>query len=93
MKKPSKCYTCYGMCYCDYTLMRYVVTMKQSSTHLQVNQFWSISKLYKKYEDKVHWTHKLLWNTKHALNCSNEPKKLASNALDASWIVLLTPST
>jgi hypothetical protein len=19
MKKPSKCYTCYGTCYCDYT--------------------------------------------------------------------------
>ncbi len=24
MKKPSKRYTCYGTCYCDYTQMHYI---------------------------------------------------------------------
>jgi len=48
MKKPSKGYTYYGMCYCDYTLTPslYKFAKEQNTTNARKMCLWVATKLH-----------------------------------------------
>jgi hypothetical protein len=45
MKKPSKCYTCYGKCYCEYTHLHLILVIKKNLSEyvMDFEKNWTIT--------------------------------------------------